>query len=86
MICVVLVDFCEKGGLTYENGEKLELGCDSVCTCRHGKMECEDRCRGVYFRKGKRIIDSLCSEKTAEEDPCCAVMVCAGDTGILTSF
>ncbi|XP_050296437.1 putative epidermal cell surface receptor isoform X2 [Anthonomus grandis grandis] len=70
---------CEKGGLTYENGEKLEVGCDSVCTCKMGKMVCEDRCTGPFFRKGKKIDDPLCNEKETE-DPCCAIMVCAGDT------
>ncbi|KAL1501149.1 hypothetical protein ABEB36_006533 [Hypothenemus hampei] len=73
-------NICEKGGLTYENGEKLEIGCDSICTCRNGKMQCEDRCRGAYFRKGKHIDDPLCSEKAVPEDPCCSIMVCAGDT------
>lgn len=71
---------CEKGGLTYENGEKLEDGCDSVCTCMNGKMDCTARCTGPFFKKGKKIDDPLCTAKTAE-DPCCSVLVCAGDTG-----
>ncbi|KAJ8960312.1 hypothetical protein NQ318_004038 [Aromia moschata] len=70
---------CEKGGLTYENGEKLELGCDSVCTCRNGKMDCAERCASPFFRKGKKIEDPLCSAKEAD-DPCCSVLVCTGDT------
>ncbi|CAH1125802.1 unnamed protein product [Ceutorhynchus assimilis] len=75
----VTKDICEKGGLTYDNGEKLEIDCDSICTCVHGKMDCEDRCSRPFIRKGKRIDDPLCSEK-ATDDPCCAIMVCAGDT------
>ncbi|XP_076257887.1 stranded at second transmembrane protein isoform X2 [Rhynchophorus ferrugineus] len=71
--------FCVKGGLTYENGEKLEIECDSICTCRNGKMDCEDRCKGPFFRRGKKIEDPLCSAKETE-DRCCSVMVCAGDT------
>ncbi|XP_018569451.1 putative epidermal cell surface receptor [Anoplophora glabripennis] len=70
---------CEKGGLTYENGEELELGCESVCTCRDGKMDCKDRCSGPYFRRGKKIDDPLCSAKEVY-DPCCSILVCAGDT------
>ncbi|XP_074036890.1 stranded at second isoform X1 [Leptinotarsa decemlineata] len=70
---------CEKGGLTYENGEKLENGCDSVCTCKNGNMDCDERCPKPFFRKGKKIDDPLCSAK-ATEDPCCSVLVCAGDT------
>ncbi|KAF7269805.1 hypothetical protein GWI33_017167, partial [Rhynchophorus ferrugineus] len=71
--------FCVKGGLTYENGEKLEIECDWICTCRNGKMDCEDRCKGPFFRRGKKIEDPLCSAKETE-DRCCSVMVCAGDT------
>jgi hypothetical protein len=70
---------CEKGGLTYDNGEKLEIGCDSVCTCRKGKMECEDRCTAPLFRKGKKIDDPLCIAKEAE-DSCCSVLICSADT------
>ncbi|XP_066148430.1 putative epidermal cell surface receptor isoform X2 [Euwallacea fornicatus] len=75
----VSAGFCLQGGLTYENGEKLELGCDSVCTCSNGKMNCTDRCTGSFFKKGKHIDDPLCIEKGVA-DPCCAIMVCAGDT------
>ncbi|XP_060536769.1 putative epidermal cell surface receptor isoform X1 [Cylas formicarius] len=70
---------CEKGGLTYENGERLENGCDSVCVCENGTMECTDRCKGPFFRKGKTIEDPLCTAKDSD-DHCCSVMVCAGDT------
>lgn len=80
MYFFLLTGVCEKGGLTYENGEKLELGCESVCTCRDGKMDCMDRCLGPYFRRGKKIDDPLCSAKEVE-DPCCSILVCAGDTG-----
>lgn len=73
---------CEKGGLTYENGEKLESGCDSICTCMNGKMDCVDRCTGPFFKRGKRIEDPLCSAKDAE-DPCCSMLICAADTGNL---
>lgn len=70
---------CEKGGLTYENGEKLESGCDSICTCMNGRMDCTERCTGPFIRRGKKINDPLCTVKDAE-DPCCSVLVCAGDT------
>ncbi|CAH1116582.1 unnamed protein product [Phaedon cochleariae] len=70
---------CEKGGLTYENGEKLENGCESVCTCNHGKMDCTERCSQPFFRTGKKIEDPLCSAH-ATEDPCCSILACASDT------
>lgn len=76
----LVVGICEKGGLTYENGEKLESGCDSVCTCMNGKMDCAERCTGSFFKKGKRIEDPLCTAKDSD-DPCCSVLVCAADTG-----
>ncbi|XP_044265638.1 putative epidermal cell surface receptor isoform X3 [Tribolium madens] len=73
------ITICSKGGLTYEEGEKLEIGCESVCTCRNGKMQCEDRCLKPMVRKGKKIEDPLCIEKDTE-DKCCAVLVCTADT------
>ncbi|XP_019877243.2 putative epidermal cell surface receptor isoform X2 [Aethina tumida] len=73
------IGVCEQGGLTYENGEKIENDCDSICTCVNGRMDCADRCSGPLFRKGKKIDDPLCSAKESD-DPCCSVMVCAHDT------
>ncbi|EFA07109.1 putative epidermal cell surface receptor isoform X1 [Tribolium castaneum] len=73
------VTVCSKGGLTYEEGEKLEIGCESTCTCRNGKMQCEDRCVKPMVRKGKKIEDPLCIEKDTD-DECCAVLVCTADT------
>lgn len=58
----------------------MENGCDSVCTCLNGKMECGERCTGVFIEKGKKIEDPLCTTRPAEDDPCCSVMVCAADT------
>lgn len=78
----MFLGICEKGGLTYDNGEKLENGCDSVCVCRDGRMECGDRCTGALFKKGKRIEDPLCRAKDSD-DPCCSIMICAADTGNL---
>lgn len=42
-------------------------------------MDCEDRCTGPYFRKGKKIEDPLCTAKDVE-DPCCSILVCSSDT------
>lgn len=79
----IFAGICEKGGLTYENGEKLESGCDSVCTCMNGKMDCTERCTGSFFKKGKRIEDPLCTSKDSD-DPCCSILVCTADTGKFT--
>lgn len=48
-------------------------------------MDCEERCAKPFFRKGKQIEDPLCSAKDVD-DPCCAIMICAGDTGIYIIF
>lgn len=79
-----IMDFsgiCITGGLTYSHGEKIEDGCESVCTCMNGKMQCQERCTVPFFRRGKKIEDPLCSEK-AVEDPCCSILVCEADTGL----
>ncbi|XP_018322459.1 putative epidermal cell surface receptor isoform X1 [Agrilus planipennis] len=69
---------CMLGGLTYENGEKLEHACDSVCTCANGKMDCVDRCVHPYVKKGSKPTDPLCTEKSSD-DPCCSTWFCASD-------
>uniref|UniRef100_A0A6P7FGH2 Epidermal cell surface receptor isoform X1 n=1 Tax=Diabrotica virgifera virgifera TaxID=50390 RepID=A0A6P7FGH2_DIAVI len=69
---------CEQGGLTYENGVKIENGCDSICTCTDGSMKCTDRCKTPFFRKGKKIDDPHCFAKSVE-DECCSILVCSDD-------
>lgn len=69
-----------KGGLTYNNGEKIEDGCDTVCTCMNGKMDCVDRCSKPLVKKGKALKDPMCHEKPTD-DPCCSTLVCTIDTG-----
>lgn len=44
-------------------------------------MDCVERCSAPYFRKGKQLDDPLCKEKDVDDDKCCAIMVCAADTG-----
>ncbi|CAH1181924.1 unnamed protein product [Phyllotreta striolata] len=70
---------CQQGGLTYEHGYKIENGCDSICTCLNGTMNCTDRCAQPFIRKGKKINDPLCFAQSTD-DMCCSVLVCAGDT------
>ncbi|KAK9878490.1 hypothetical protein WA026_022385 [Henosepilachna vigintioctopunctata] len=67
---------CTKGGFTYQEGEKLETDCDSVCICSNGNMDCMDRCRKPFIRRGKNLDDPLCKEKLTD-DPCCATLICA---------
>ncbi|CAH0551231.1 unnamed protein product [Brassicogethes aeneus] len=76
---------CEKGGLTYEHGETLENDCDSVCKCQNGKMNCTDRCTSPFIKKDKKIDDSTCSAKEAD-DPCCATLVCTTTESAVEPF
>lgn len=56
--------------------ESYNKECDEVCTCqKEGIWECEQRCSGVFFKRGKKLDDPLCTEKPAT-DECCAVMIC----------
>lgn len=59
------------------------MGCDSICTCTNGTMNCTDRCTGPFFRKGRKISDPLCTAKDVE-DECCSILVCSADTGKIT--
>ncbi|KAK5647810.1 hypothetical protein RI129_002702 [Pyrocoelia pectoralis] len=70
--------FCTLNGLTYDHGEKLENGCDSICTCSHGKMNCSDRCLKPLIKKGGIVEDPSCIEYP-NEDPCCTSLVCGKD-------
>ncbi|XP_031340198.1 putative epidermal cell surface receptor isoform X2 [Photinus pyralis] len=70
--------FCTLNGLTYDNGEKLENGCDSICTCTNGKMSCTGRCLTPLVKKGAKENDPMCVEKPVD-DPCCASLMCDKD-------
>ncbi|XP_045483153.1 putative epidermal cell surface receptor isoform X2 [Harmonia axyridis] len=67
---------CTKGGFTYHDGERVETDCDTVCTCDKGVMNCRDRCQEPLFRRGRKINDPMCQEKSTD-DPCCGILVCA---------
>lgn len=43
-------------------------------------MNCVERCSTPYIRKGKVLDDPMCTE-TNVDDPCCAILTCATDTG-----
>ncbi|KAK4885060.1 hypothetical protein RN001_001331 [Aquatica leii] len=69
-----IVSFCNLNGLTYDHGEKLESGCDSICHCLNGTMNCTDRCLKPFFKKGQKISEKCVEQDT--EDPCCSTVVC----------
>lgn len=56
----------------------LDKGCDERCTCAEGgHWLCLPRCSGVFFKRGKTVLDPNCHAKPAKGDDCCSVMVCA---------
>ncbi|KAF5273135.1 hypothetical protein FQA39_LY07625 [Lamprigera yunnana] len=71
--------FCNLNGLTYEHGEKLESGCDSICTCLNGAMNCTERCLKPFIKKGVETNNTLCIEEETE-DPCCSTLTCDAKT------
>ncbi|KAK9687410.1 hypothetical protein QE152_g36293 [Popillia japonica] len=67
---------CQSGVMTYTNGEKVYVDCDSICTCTDGKMDCTDRCPNPFVKRGRKIEDPLCTQHPVE-DICCATLVCS---------
>lgn len=66
--------------LLFQIGEKVERGCDEKCVCvSGGRLECEPRCSGPFFRRGRISDDPHCKVKPVE-DACCVILVCAADT------
>lgn len=79
----VLTKYCTEGNKTYSIGEKVERGCDEKCVCgKDGKVgDCEPVCMLPFVRAGKSANDPLCHERLSPTEPCCAVLVCALDSG-----
>jgi hypothetical protein len=74
-------DFTMVNGSSCVQGQKFDRGCSESCDCGiDGKAICRPRCSMPFFRRGARINDPACIEKTAD-DPCCSLLVCTQDTG-----
>lgn len=81
------VSVCAYGNHTYSVGEKIVRDCEDRCVCLEGGvMDCQPLCVPPYIRAGRGIEDPLCQEKLAVEEPCCALVLCAADSGILSFF
>lgn len=78
---------CTDNGLTYSVGEKIVRDCEEKCTCKEGGFigDCRPLCISPYVRAGRGIHDPLCEEKLVIEEPCCALLVCAADSGMWVS-
>lgn len=74
---------CVDGNKTYGINEKIVRGCDEKCICgEDGKIrDCKPLCTTPYIRAGRDSQDPFCQEEKVDKDGCCAVLVCAHDSG-----
>ncbi|CAH1393102.1 unnamed protein product [Nezara viridula] len=56
-------------------GETKEHGCDEICQCNNGRMECRPRCTGPLVRSTLSSPDPNCFLK--QENECCSKMICS---------
>lgn len=79
------VNVCVEGNRTYTVGEKIVRGCEEKCVCGESgaATDCRPLCSSPYVRANRGIEDPLCQEKIVNEEPCCAILVCAADSGEL---
>ncbi|XP_076283603.1 stranded at second isoform X1 [Lasioglossum baleicum] len=73
---------CVEGNQTYSIGEKIIRGCEEKCVCGEGGsvIDCKPICTSPYAKANRGIEDPLCHEKLVNEEPCCAILVCAADS------
>lgn len=77
------VTMCVQGNRTYAVGEKIVKGCEEKCVCGEDGTpnDCKPLCSSPYVRANRGTVDPLCQEKLVNEEPCCAILVCAADSG-----
>lgn len=78
-----MVNVCVEGNRTYTIGEKIVRGCEEKCVCGENgvAVDCKPLCSSPYVRANRGIEDPLCQEKIVNEEACCAILVCAADSG-----
>lgn len=77
------VSVCVHENRNYSLGEKVVRDCQEKCVCSEsGITDCQPLCVEPYVRAGRGVEDPLCQEKVATEEPCCAVILCAADSGM----
>nr|XP_033324101.1 putative epidermal cell surface receptor isoform X2 [Megalopta genalis] len=76
------ITMCTDGNQTYSIGEKIIRGCEEKCICgEHGAViDCKPLCTSPYAKANRGVEDPLCQEKLVNEEPCCAILVCAADS------
>lgn len=82
------VNVCVEGNRTYTVGEKIVRGCEERCVCGESgaATDCKPLCSSPYVRASRGVEDPLCQEKIVNEEPCCAILVCAADSGEFASL
>lgn len=79
------VNVCVEENRTYTVGERIIRGCEEKCICGESgiPIDCKPLCSSPYVRANRGVEDPLCQEKLVNEEPCCAILVCAADSGEL---
>lgn len=74
---------CTHENETYLPGAEVRRNCEDLCVCGvDGNLaNCRPLCTAPFFRAGRGIKDALCHEKLIPEEPCCATLICAEDSG-----
>ncbi|KAK9497345.1 hypothetical protein O3M35_004679 [Rhynocoris fuscipes] len=66
----------EDGDTACEDGKVIEKGCEEICTCHNGRLDCKPRCIGPLLRTTMSPPDPDCTYKSTE-DKCCSLLVCS---------
>ncbi|XP_017757579.1 PREDICTED: putative epidermal cell surface receptor isoform X3 [Eufriesea mexicana] len=76
------VNVCVEENRTYTVGERIIRGCEEKCICGESgiAIDCKPLCSSPYVRANRGVEDPLCQEKLVNEEPCCAILVCAADS------
>ncbi|XP_073999447.1 stranded at second transmembrane protein isoform X2 [Rhodnius prolixus] len=59
-----------------KEGSTIERGCEEVCSCVKGKLDCKPRCTGALVRPMMTPVDPHCIYRPTE-DKCCSTLVCS---------
>ena len=63
---------CSREGKTYSINERIEIGCEEICTCHEsGEMKCTPRCPKMNMTNSDH-----CVTVKDSKDSCCEVQLC----------
>lgn len=77
------VSVCIHENRTYFMGEKIVRNCEEKCVCsENGITDCQPLCVSPYVRASREIENPSCQRKVVPDEPCCALVLCAADSGM----